>query len=69
MTFLSGSNEGGQKFQFATENYKCRPLLWRRISITLCKQNVQDSFLAETMKIVLQSIYYFYEEMDWFNTA
>ena len=28
MTFLSGSNEGGRKFQFATENYKCHPLIY-----------------------------------------
>ncbi len=30
MTFLGGSNEGGRKFQFATKNYKCRPLIIRR---------------------------------------
>ena len=27
MTFLSRSNESGRKFHFATENFKCRPLI------------------------------------------
>ena len=31
MTFLSRSNEGGQKFHFATEYFKCRPFIHERI--------------------------------------
>ncbi len=54
MTFLSKSNTGRQFFQFATEEFKCRPLICNRA------RNMNGC-------VIPPGIHYFHKENDTFH--